>query len=183
VSGDAGAAPQHLVVGHISKPHGTKGEVFVWPLTDSPAELFIGGASLLLSDATGELAGDGASLAIERARPFKRGVLVKFEGLEDRNAVEPLHGRYLFLPLDALPPLADDELFYHQLIGAQVETVEGGAVGTVREVYEIEPAHMLEVVGPDGRLHLVPFTAAIVKQVDREARRLVIDPPAGLLEL
>lgn len=183
MAGDAGATPEHLVVGHVSKPHGTKGEVFVWPLTDSPSDILVGGVSLLLSDAAGALPADAALLAIERARPFKRGVLVKFEGLEDRNAVDPLHGRYLYAPTALLRPLDDDELFYHQLIGARVETVAGGVVGTVREVYEIEPAHMLEVTAPDGRQHLVPFTVAIVKRVDRDGRLLVIDPPAGLLEL
>ena len=55
-------------------------------------------------------------------------------------------------------------------------------VGQVREVYELEPAHLLEVKG-DGKLHLIPFTEQVVKEVDVEHRRVVIEPPAGLLEL
>jgi 16S rRNA processing protein RimM len=184
VRDESGApTPEHLVVGHVSKPHGTKGEVFVWPLTESPEALFVAGTELLRGDAEGVLDPAAGTLIIERARPFKRGMLVKFEGREDRSAVEPLHGLYVLLPMEALPPLAAGELFYHQLVGVRVETVEGSAVGTVREVYETDPAHLLEVESAEGKRHLIPFLEAVVKSIDVTAGRMVIDPPAGLLEL
>jgi 16S rRNA processing protein RimM len=180
----AGAAqPEHLVVGHITKPHGTKGEVFVWPLTDEPEALFVAGVVLLLGDEAGRLADAADELVIERSRPFKRGMLVKFGGLDDRDAVGELGGRYLVAALDMLRPLEEGELFYHQLLGAAVETVAGERVGTVREVFDTEPAHLLEVKSAEGKLHLIPYIARIVKEVDAESRRIVIDPPPGLLEL
>jgi 16S rRNA processing protein RimM len=178
------ASPEHLIVGHISKPHGTKGEVFVWPLTDEPATVFAPGVELLLGDEAGSLAGaEIAVLAIEEARPFKRGVLVRFAGVADRAAVEALAGRYLLVELGALRPLDEGELFYHQLLGMSVETVAGERVGRVREVFETEPAHLLEVKADDGKVHLIPFLERIVKQIDVTGRRMVIDPPAGLLEV
>ena len=61
-------------------------------------------------------------------------------------------------------------------------TAEGRVVGRVREVYETEPAHLLEVLG-DGKVHLIPFTERVVKEVDVARRRVVIEPPAGLLEI
>jgi 16S rRNA processing protein RimM len=184
VSDAAGApTPEHLVVGHIAKPHGTKGEVFVWPLTDSPVEVFEPAATLLLADADGRLGERPRSLVVETARPFKRGMLVRFEGFADRNAVAALHGRYLLMESERVRPLEEGELFYHQLLGARVELADGSLVGTVREVYETEPAHLLEVTSPEGKQHLIPFLATVVTEVDAAARRLVIDPPAGLLEL
>jgi len=176
--------PRHLVVGHISKAHGTRGEVFIWPLTDNPEAVFVPGAELRLAmpDGGPEPDPEAPPLIVERLRPYRRGLLVKFESLDDRTSVEPLGGRYVSMPVEDLPPLEEGEVFYHQLLEAEVVTVDGRVVGRVREVYETEPAHLLEVKG-DGKLHLIPFTEQVVKEVDVERRRIVIDPPAGLLEL
>ena len=176
--------PDHLVVGHISKPHGTRGELFVWPLTDQPEDVFAAGRVVRLGDTDAALADDAPELEVERTpRPFKRGLLVKFVGLDDRHDTDPLAGCYLLAPVGTLAPLADDEIYYHQLLGMAVETVDGAAVGTVREVFETEPAHLLQVRGEDGKEHLIPFTKRIVKTTDPESRRIVIKPPPGLLDL
>jgi 16S rRNA processing protein RimM len=177
------AAPEHLIVGHISKAHGTKGEVYVWPLTDEPTAVFARHVELLLGDEEGRLDDASETLVIEEARLFKRGVLVKFAGFADRSAVDDLAGRYLLAATAALRPLEAGELFYHQLLGMHVETVDGQPVGVVREVYEMEPADMLEVRSGSGTLHLIPFLERIVRQVDVAGRRLVIEPPPGLLEI
>lgn len=176
------AAPEHLVVGHITKPHGTRGELFVWPLTDRPDIVFATGSSLLLGDVDGTLT-DGTVVTIESARPFKRGLLVAFEGVTGRAAAEALAQRYLLLARVDVPPLEDEEVFYHELLGLEVVDVAGARVGRVREVFETEPHHLLEVEDDSGKTHLVPFAARIVREVDRDGRRLVIDPPPGLLEL
>jgi 16S rRNA processing protein RimM len=181
--GPAWPAPQHLVVGHVSKPHGTKGELFIWPLTDRPDEVFAAGSELLVASDDGQPDAAAGMLVVERARAFKRGRLVKFEGLEDRGAVEAWAGRYLVVPIDRVAALEEGEVFYHQLLGLDVVTVDGERVGVVREVYETEPAHLLEVVAEGGRKHLIPFARRIVKVVDVAGGRLVIDPPPGLLEL
>lgn len=175
--------PERLVVGHIAKPHGNHGEMFVWPLTDRPAEVFAPGRELLLGDETGAADDDGPVLVVESVREFKRGLLVQVVGVESRSAAETLSRRYLLAPLEALGPLAEGEVFYHQLLGASVETVTGSPVGTVREVYETEPAHLLEVESAEGKRHLVPFTERVIRTVDPLAKRVVIDPPEGLLEL
>jgi 16S rRNA processing protein RimM len=175
--------PTHLVVGHITKPHGTKGEVFVWPLTDSVDSVYAPAQEVLIGDEHGRLAAEAGSLVVESARDFKRGLLVKFKGRADRNAVEELGNRYLLVPIEQVEPRAADEVYYHELLGMRVVTREGEEVGEVSEVYETEPAHLLEVKGTGGRVHLIPFAERIVKQVDAEARQIVIKPPPGLLEL
>jgi 16S rRNA processing protein RimM len=175
--------PSHLVVGHVTKPHGTKGELFVWPLTDRPDEVLGEGRAVLLGTADGAVDEAAGELVVERSRPFKRGELVKFEGYADRSAVEELAGRYLLVPIDRLGALEEGEVFYHQLLGAEVVTADGQSVGRVREVFETEPAHLLEIKSDDGKVHLVPFAERIVKQVDVEAGRIVIKPPLGLLDL
>lgn len=184
MAADAGRSlPEHLVVGHVTKAHGTKGELFVWPLTDSPDAVFVEGMILRLGDEDGAPDPSGDELVVERSRPFKRGELVKFEGIDDRSSADVFAGRYVLAEASALVPPEDDELYYHQLLGMNVETVDGALVGVVREVFETEPTHLLEVKSADGRLHLVPFAARIVKTIDLEGGRIVIEPPAGLLEL
>lgn len=173
--------PEHLVVGQIAKPHGVKGDLYIWLLTDRPDAVYVEGRRLDLGDPEGRRSDDGDTLVVERARPYKRGLLVKFEGVDDRTAAEPLGQRYLLLPAEEIEPLAEGELFYHQLLGLEVETVDGESIGRIREVYETEPSHLLEVKG--DRVRLVPLTGQVVKEVDLENGRLVIDPPPGLLDL
>jgi 16S rRNA processing protein RimM len=174
--------PTHLVVGHITKPHGTKGEVFVWPLTDHVQQVFDQGRTLQLGDERGAL-GEGESLVIESTREFKRGVLVKFTGHDDRDSVEEYAQRYLLAPIEELAPPEEDEVYYHQLLALKVVTREGQYVGRVQEVYETYPAQLLEVKSDDGRIHLIPFADRIVKKVDVDAGQIVIAPTPGLLDI
>ena len=181
--GRKGNDPQFLTVGHINKPHGTKGELFVWPLTDYPESVYAPGVLLRLgSEDAIEPDLSLPPLSVAGVRPFKRGYLVSFVGVADRDGAEALRGAYLFKAAQELEPLAEGEVFYHQLLGMSVVTVDGVEVGDIMEVYELRPAHMLEVRG-DGREIMVPFLKDIVVQVDTADGRMVIDPPIGLLDL
>lgn len=175
--------PHFLVVGHLNKAHGTKGELFAWPLTDHPDSVYAPGAVFLPGNAEGtEPDSDLPPLRLSGVRPFKRGYLVSFGGVRDREGAELLQGRYLFVEKDVLEPLAEGEVFYHQLLGMEVVTLQGEVLGRVSEVYELRPADMLEVHGPRGEV-MIPFLSHIVVEVDPEAGRMVIDPPEGLLDL
>jgi 16S rRNA processing protein RimM len=179
----ARSEPSFLVVGHLNKAHGTKGEIFVWPLTDHPESTFAPGVILHIGDEEGESPDPTQpSVTILSARPFRRGFLLSLDGVGDRRAAEVLQGRYVLLPVDELQDLEEGEVFYHQLLGLKVRTVGGVEVGTIREVYELRPADLLEIRGPRGT-HFLPFLRAIVKEVDTEAGTMVIDPPDGWLEL
>ncbi len=180
---DSSRDPRYLVIGHINKPHGTKGEIFVWPLTDHPESVFAPGVSLFQADEQGREPDPAlGTLHILDVRPFRNGYLVTFRDVRDRNQAEAFRGKYLMLPIESLAPLEEGQVFYHQLLGMQVETKLGVSLGKITEVYELRPATMLEVRGPEGEV-LIPYLSHIVVQVDAEARRMVIDPPEGLLDL
>lgn len=175
--------PSYLVVGHLNKPHGTKGEIFVWPLTDHPGEAFAPGVILYVGDETGNSPDPGRpSLAVQAARPFRKGFLLRVEGVEDRTAAEALQGRYVLRPSGELAGLEEGEVFYHQLLGMRVLTVEGEEIGEIVEVYELRPADLLEVRGP-RKTHFIPFLDTLVRSVDPAAGIMVIDPPEGLLDI
>lgn len=171
-----------LIVGEIKKAHGIKGECFVSPATDDVAGLYSEGRSLLIGDSEGRPDESGLALTIAGARGFKGGLIVRFEDVRDRNAAEVLRGRTLLARADEIRPLAAGEFFVHDLVGLEVETVEGRPVGRVVEIYETGPGHMLEV--DDGaHTHLIPFNERLVREVDVKAGRIVIDAIPGLLDL
>ncbi len=178
-----GADPPFVVVGHLNKPHGTEGEFFVWSLTDRPHEVFRPDRELRISDSDGRLPDEFfPPIRIAETRPYKKGFLVRFHGVEDRNRAEFLRDRYLLLPFAEVEELEEGEIFYHQLLGMEVRTVEGRLLGTVREVYTVDPADLLQV--SDGQEeYLIPFTEAIVVEVDRDEGTVTVDPPPGLLDL
>lgn len=175
--------PRFLVVGHLNKAHGTKGELFVWPLTDHPDTTFVPGVVLQVAGPGGDEPDPSLGpLVLESVRPFRRGYLVRVRGITDRTAAELLRGRYLLRPWEDVEPLEEGELFYHQLLGMRVVTEGGEEVGEIVEVYELRPADLLEVRGPRGLCH-IPFLESIVRRVDVEAGLMVVAPPEGLLDL
>ena len=177
------AHPSHLVVGHLNKAHGTKGELFLWPLTTDPGDAFAAGVELYLADEAGEKPDPAfAAVRVRGVRPFKRGFLIRLEGIDSRNQAEWLAGRYVLLPLAELRPLEEGEVFYHDLLDMRVETGEGEVIGKIVEVYELSPVHLLQVARGSGTV-LIPFARGMVRRLDREEKRLVMDLPDGLLDL
>jgi len=175
--------PPFVVVGHVSKPHGTKGELFVWPLTDRPESTYAPGVVLRVSDSSGNLPDpDFEPLRIVGVRPFRKGYLLSLDGVYDRSGAEVFHGRYLIRPFEETEPLEEGEIFYHQLLGMTVVTAEGERVGEVLEVYELRPVDLLEVARDEGTL-LIPFQPEIIQDWDLETRIIRITPPEGLLDL
>jgi 16S rRNA processing protein RimM len=87
----------------------------------------------------------------------------------------------LLVPAHEVRPLEEGEFFLHDLVGLQVETAEGQVIGRVAEVYEAGAGHFLSVVGERERL--IPFSGRLVREVDVEAGRIVIEAIPGLLEI
>jgi 16S rRNA processing protein RimM len=172
-SDPAGVGTQR-VVGRIGRPHGLRGEVAVQVRTDFPEQRFIAGA---------QLRGDtGRTLTVETVRPHGRALLVRFAGVVDRDAAAELCGLLLTVDATVLPYLDDPDEFYdHQLEGLAAVGSDGAALGTVREVVHA-PASDLLVLETDRGEALVPFVRAIVLEVDLAGGRVVLDPPAGLLD-
>jgi 16S rRNA processing protein RimM len=171
---------RYLVVGRLRKPHGLKGDVTVFPLTDDPASVYAPGASLRLMDLAGDLV--GPPLVIERSRSYHREWLLKFRDVDDRDGLEPLRDHMLAAESAKLAPPANDEVYLHELEGFSVRQEDGTALGLVSAVYEMPVGLMLEVQGP-RREFLLPYKKEFVKQVDKANRRLVVTLPDGLLDL
>lgn len=160
-----------LAVGRIARAHGVTGEVAVQSLTEVP-ERFAPGAILLLGP-------DGnRRLTVSAARPHHDRVLLRFEEIGDRTEAETLRGRLLLVPAVDLPPPPEGSFWVHQVVGLDVVTENGRALGRIREV-QANPANDIWVTERDA---LIPAVRQVVISVDRERGVVTIRDLPGLLD-
>jgi 16S rRNA processing protein RimM len=146
--------------------------------TDSP-ELRFAPGSVLETDPA-----DHGPLTIERARWHSGRLLISFAEVADRTAAEALRNTLLVADSATSPAVDDDDEYWdHQLIDLAVVTLDGTSLGSITDIAHPPGGDLLVVRRPDGAELLVPFVRAIVPTVDLEARRVVVDPPDGLLDL
>lgn len=170
---------RHLVVGRLRKPHGLKGDLTLFPITDDPETVFAPGRSVWLVGLDGETV--AGPVTIERSRSYHREWLVKFAGADRREAIDAWRGLFLAVPSEELAPPVGDEVYLHELDGFAVRLPDETPLGLVSAVYELPAGLMIEVQGPK-REFLLPYKKEFVRQVDRAGRRLVVTPPEGLIE-
>jgi len=169
-----------LVVGRVVKAHGVTGEVVVEIRTDDPDTRFAPGSSLRGKPSRG---GPESRYLVESVREHGGKLLMRLDGVADRNAAESLRGILFVVDSEDLPPIEDPDEFYdHQLEGLQVVTTVGETVGTVAEVLHTAAGELLSIRAEEGEV-LVPFVSAIVTSVSLADQKIEIDPPEGLLEL
>lgn len=172
-------APRLLVVGRLRRPHGLKGEIAIFPLTDAPGNALRQGKRLQRLDLRGDVVGE--PVTIERSRPYHREWLLKFEGANSRDDMEGWTGQFLAAPATELDPPADGEVYLYELAGFAVRREDDTPLGIVSDVYELPGGLTIEVQGPK-REFLLPYRQEFIRKVDREARVLVVAPPDGLIE-
>jgi 16S rRNA processing protein RimM len=144
-----------VVVGRVGKPHGLAGAFVVEDASEDPKRFAVG-ARLY--------AADDAVEVVESKRSGGRRV-VRLDREVPRGAV-------LEIDRDALPPTKPDEYYVFQLVGLEVERVDGKFLGRVAN---IDPGVANDVLELDSGL-LLPLVEACVRQVDLEARRIIVEP-------
>jgi 16S rRNA processing protein RimM len=168
-----------VAVGELLRPHGLHGEIRVRVLTDRPEERFRALRECVLwqPETDRREACHIASCRFDGETP-----LVKVDGIDSPEAARRLAGRLLAVDqTEALP--APEGCFYPwQMEGARVETRDGRVVGQFAGI-EQGAAQPLWVIADRGRERLIPAVPEIVVEVNVAERRIVIDPPEGLLEL
>ena len=171
---------RRVCVGVVTGAKGLKGSVRVHAFTADPAAVV----------AYGPLRDDkGRSLGVARLAERKgQEIVLRFEGVNDRDQALALKGRKLFVPRSALPATDDDEFYHDDLVGLAAETKDGHRLGTVKALHNFGAGDLVEI-GPSpealrqggaGRSILLPFTRRAVPVVDLAGGRIVVDPPAEL---
>lgn len=168
---------QMVLVGFIARTHGNRGEVILKSETDFPELRFRVGATLQARKPPGP----AETLTVTTVR-FQNGrPIIGLAGIESISAAERLAGYELRVPESEQAALPEGTYYHHQLIGCEVTTRTGEPVGRVVEVQGEGEATRLVVRGPRAEV-LVPLAQEIC-EIDVAAKRVVIDPPSGLLEV
>ncbi|MFM6932393.1 MAG: ribosome maturation factor RimM [Novosphingobium sp.] len=118
--------------------------------------------------------GGGKALTVEKLKDDgKGGAIARFAEVKDRNAAEALRGTALTVARSALPPLAQSEYYYADLLGLPAVSTTGEALGTVVAVENFGAGDVIEIQRPDGKKFMVPMREAAVPEWNGE--RLVVE--------
>jgi 16S rRNA processing protein RimM len=163
-----------VAIARISRPRGIRGELVAEVLTDFP-ERFEG-----LETVVAVIGEDRQELKTENAWFQNDRIVMKFEGIDSIEAAEELRNAEICILESDAVELDEGEFFDWQLEGCTAVTVDGDTLGTVKGLMRTGGTEILVVEGE--REFLIPFAESICTKVDIENKRIVVDPPEGLLE-
>ena len=166
-----------IVIARAVRTHGLKGEIVAELLTDFP-ERFENVDELILVSPAGER----QSIKLENFWFQNDRVVLKLAGYDDIDRAKELVGYDFALPEADRVELEEDEFYDWELEGCTVKVGEK-SIGEVRSVMRTGGPAVLVVADDSGSERLVPLAAEIVVSIDKAARVILIDPPAGLLDL
>ena len=159
-----------LMVGRVAGAFGIKGEVRITSFTADPMAL-VDYKTLLREDGS-------PALTLLAGRVAKGGVVVRTKEIETREQAEAARGLRLYIPRDQLPETEDEDEFYvADLVGLDVVSAEGEALGRVKSVHDFGAGDLLEIEPPQGPSWWLPFTREAVPEVSISERRVVAVKP------
>lgn len=162
-------------LGTITKAHGYKGELNVHLDTDEPnayrnlESIFIEKNGLLVP------------FFLKKAKLHKGNHLRIV--IEDFDEPESLIGRSIYLPLESLPELDDDQFYYHEIKNYSMLTEEGILVGEIMGVRDTTAQDLFEINSPDGKEILIPVIDEFIVSIDHNKKTITVSLPDGLLDI
>ena len=164
---------ERLLVGVVVGAQGLGGLLRVKSFTQDPADLAAYGPV----DAETATGAPLRKLALKVTGSAKDAMIVRAAGVTDRTQAEALKGTRLYIDRDALPETEEDEYYASDLVGMDAVLADGTAIGKVRAVYDFGAGDVIEIEG-QGASQMLSFTHDTVPEIDLEARRIVVVPPA-----
>lgn len=165
-------------VGKIVNTHGIRGEVRVLARTDFPEERFAEGAKLgvFKPDAKKPM-----MVKVTSHRRHKNFDLLTFEGYTNINDVLELKNAELRVAEHELEELEENEYYYHEIIGCTVATDEGREIGVITEILETGANDVWVVKPQTGKEQYIPYIEDVIKEIDIDEKRVIIELMEGLL--
>lgn len=182
---------ERVLVGRVLRPHGVQGELLVEPLSDLPERLEAGSELAVTGEdpdrppaprsPAAAASPPPATVVVAASRPHRGAVLVRFEGIGDRDAAAALRGTWLAVDRASVPPPPEGTWYHFQLVGCRCRDREAGDLGEVVDLIEDGGGVLLMV--DDGRRRVpVPFVAELLRRVDPDAGVIEVELPPGLIE-
>jgi 16S rRNA processing protein RimM len=154
-----------IVIGKIGAPQGVRGEVRIMPLTDFPERF----KNLKVAHLD-----DGTSLQVEAVRYHQQFVLLKFVGLNDRDAIEPLRNRLIKIDRKELMPLPEGHYHVFDVIGLTVYNEEEECLGKISDVLQTGSNDVYIVEQKDKQPLLIPGLKTVVRHVDIAGGKMIV---------
>jgi 16S rRNA processing protein RimM len=169
-----------IAIARIARTRGNRGEVLADLYSDNPDRFDDLDEVWLEFD-------DGRRQARTRKKledvwDHKGRKVLKFEGVDTISDAEAWAGCWVMIPADQVVKLPEGTYFNHDLKGCAVSSIDGTLIGTVSEVLDIADNTQLVVRG-GGREYLIPAVKSICIEVSIPDKRILIDPPEGLMDL
>lgn len=165
-------------LGEVAKTQGRYGEVILNRTSDQ-SECFSRLSRVFVEGADGR----PEAVQVESARIHKGRPVVKLAGTSSIGDAAALVGKELRIPESELDPLPDGSIYHFDIVGATVTDRERGVIGVVEKVISTSGTDVLVVRSDDGSEQLLPLCEEICRRIDRDARRIEIDAPEGLIGL
>ncbi|MFH1485526.1 MAG: ribosome maturation factor RimM [Chloroflexota bacterium] len=162
--------PEFLTIGRVLAPWGIRGQMKVEAMTDFP-ERFLPGHSVYLM---------GKLFTIEDSRQTNKSIILKLVTIDTVEDSEKLRGQLLEVKLNEIPPLPPDQFYHFQVLGMKVFTEGGELLGEVREIMPTGSNDVYVVHGNRGEI-LIPAVDDVVKEMDMEQGRIIVEVIEGLL--
>jgi len=166
-------AIEFLAVGRVARPHGVRGELVLEVLTEFPQHLAEAEVVYL-----GEAAVPHALRRVRQSRGQQ--LIIQLADCLDRNAAEAYRGQLVQIKTEQAAPLPPGRYYHHQILGLDVVTEAGEALGQVTEILETGANDVYVVKGPAGEEVLLPALRSVILQIDLEARRITVHLMEGL---
>jgi len=164
-----------IILGRVREPYGIKGWLRIQPFGDDP----LGWRQMRFWHLAADENADWQVYELLDCEARKDTLVAHFAGIDDRNAAEKLGGFLVAAPRENLPKPDDGEFYWADLLGMTVETLAAEPLGSVAGLLETGAHDVLRVTDNAGHERLLPFVAAIVREVDVDARRIRVDWSAG----
>jgi len=171
-----------VIVGRVRKAHGIRGELVIEPITDTPQQVFAPGRRVFAGTVRGDLTPDRRELHVDRATPFKEGLIVAFREIADRTTAEQWRSRYFLVPRGELLTLEEGDVYVHELLGMHVRLDSGALVGDVVDVYELPQGLAIDVKRADRDDTVMLLYEQTVVAADRDTHTLTVTLPEGMLD-
>ena len=164
-------------LGKIVSKFSFKGEVLVKLDTDDP-EIYEKMESVFV-----EYNKNLVPFFIERCKLHKSNLLrIKFEDIDSEEDAGDIMKCVLYLPLDLLPEMNDDQFYFHEVIGYKVEDLKKGPIGTITAINDMTSQALFEI-DFNGNQILIPMNDGFIHKLDKEQKLLIVDTPEGLIDL
>ena len=159
-------------IGQIVNTVGLKGEVKIYSFAEN----------LQRFQDLKEIFVENELFSIEKSRVHKNTIVLKLENINSSEMAEGYRNKFVYIPEDTLEELPEDSYYIKDLLGLDVYEKNGNRLGSVSDVIKGPGQDLYEIKGQD-KTFLLPGVKEFILEIDLEKKRIIVDPPEGLLDL